>query len=215
MSEKTTKPEEQAAPEANEETPAEETQPEETAEETVARLQEELKQRDEQIGKAEYVIEKLKKTTPAQVKTEEGSGASVPSKEELKAEIMAELKSERAVESEAELLANVSDPIEREAIRLELQSGIVRTGDVKADFAKAQTLARAPHLQRVAQEAVKTAQSKNAITNTGGGNNQEKPTSGNDHWKTVFNKSDLEYMEKRGFSEEKMKEAAEKILQNR
>ena len=110
-----------------------------------------------------------------------------------------------------ELLSVTNNDSERDLIKHHYehtirQSGFSRTA-IKEDLFKAKAIANANRLQKQNTELVETVKAKQAMGNSAVGSNQAKPTPTEDISKQ-FSERDWQFMQKRGWSEEMIKQAA-------
>ncbi|TXH56080.1 MAG: hypothetical protein E6Q97_07250 [Desulfurellales bacterium] len=187
--------------------------PEMTAEEIKAenaRLKAEVEAKTKQIGQAEHTIETLK----SKAKTEVVAPEPKPeiNVEGLRADIMAKVREELLPDViEAALAAASTDPEEREKIRSEYQTAIVKTGLSKAsienDIRKAALIVRSEKNATMASEIAAAAHSSSATVSAGGATNQDRPEV-KENWKRYLSANDLRYMTENKWPEERMKKAA-------
>lgn len=161
-----------------------------------------------QLGQAEFVIEKLKKEKAEKPP----ESAPAVNEDEIVQKVTSRLAETIASESLEESLASLSDdPEEREEILKEYKTSIVKSGvtksAIRADLAKAAALHRSQQNAKSANEAAAAARSATTTPSAGGGSAPTR-TQKDESWKKNLSKTDLEYMTKNGWSEEKMKKAA-------
>ncbi len=110
-----------------------------------------------------------------------------------------------------ELMHLTSNPDERKLIRFKYDNAINKTGfsrlAIRQDLDDAKFLANKSRYLKEKTELAQTAISKATITNSGSGTNLDRPTTTEDLSKQ-FSKQDWEFMQKRNWSQEQIRDAA-------
>lgn len=176
-------------------------------------LREENEKLKTQLGQAEFTIEKVKREKAA---VQESPKVNL---EEIKAGVVSELREQLLPDVIESTLAELSpDPEERERVRSEYRTSIVKTGiskaSIESDIRKAVSLVRSEKNAALAEELSKSVDSARATTSAGGGTNQDKAAVAED-WRRYIPSNDLAYMTLNRWPEERMKKAALAIKASR
>jgi len=173
------------------------------------RLKAELEASSKRIGQAEHVIETLKAEKKAAPAVDQKPSVDPDA---LKTEIMAKVREELLPDViEAAINAASSDHEEREKIRSEYQTSIVKSGlskaSIESDIRKAALIVRSEKNATMASEIAAAAHSASTTVSAGGATNQDRPEV-KENWKRYLSANDLRYMTENKWPEERMKKAA-------